>query len=64
MKAIPYLPTVCSFAWASVLLLPLSVAWGYRSFVSTDAVVADLEEMGDRARLLQFGTRQAYQKRI
>src|SRR5438132_4784412 len=30
MKASPYLPTVCSFAWASALLLPFSVAWEYR----------------------------------
>ncbi len=36
---------VWSLALASVLFLPLSAAWGYRPFVSTDAAVAGPKEV-------------------
>jgi hypothetical protein len=34
-----------SLLWTCVLLLPASRAWGYRPFVSTDAAVAEPQEM-------------------
>jgi hypothetical protein len=45
MKATPYLPTVCSFAWALVLLLPLSVGWGCQPLCRPNAAVAHINEM-------------------